>query len=390
MIDDDRRAELVDLVSTLVRLESENPPGNEAACAEYITDWFDERDIEATLLDAPDADRPQVGARVGTGSPTLVLNGHVDVVPAGDHDRWTHDPYGGDVVDGRLYGRGSADMKTGLAIGMLVLASLREEVESGVIPGSLVFHAAMGEETADPGTATLLESGFDGDYGVVLEPTDFRVATSAKGLVCYEISVSGEASHASRPDQGTNAISAALPVVAALDEYDGRLREREDDLVGRAYATITQFEAGTESNLAVLPERATFVLDRRVLPAEAVADVDEEVASVLAAVERDHGVAVEWERIQTYASASVSHDCRLAGLFREHTAAVTDAPGDPWGIEAATDVRNFVNDAGVEAITWGPANLAQAHTVDEHVDVDDAVAGLEILERATRDLLSGE
>lgn len=386
----ERSAELEELARDLVRIPTENPPGNEGAAAEFVYDWFREAGIDATLLEEPDPDRPQVGARVGEDGPTVVLNGHLDVVPAGDPDAWSADPYAGVVEDGRLYGRGSADMKTGVALAMLVARDLAPEIRSGELSGSVVVHAAMGEETADPGTRTLLERGFDGDYGIVLEPTDFRVATSTKGLSVYRVAVDGVATHASQPDAGRNAIDEARPLLDAIDEYDAELREREGSLCGGAFATVTEIEAGTGSNLAVIPDRAELVLDRRVLPGEEPDAVDAEVEALLERVREEHGVETSWTRIQTYASSSIPVDHPLATSLRERSveAVGTDGGvGDPWGIEAATDARNFVNDAGVPAVTWGPGDLDQAHTVDESIDLGDAGIARNVLEGVVREFL---
>ena len=380
---------LEELIAELVRRESENPPGNERACAEYIHEWFDHHGIESTLVAEPDETRPQVGARVGDGSPALVLNGHVDVVPAGDVDAWTNDPYEPVIEDGRLYGRGSVDMKAGLALAMLTALEFAPDLESGELEGSIVVHAAMGEETGDPGTKTLLESGFGGDYGIVLEPTEFRVATSEKGMAWYDLVVPGEPAHASRPDQGRNAIEDARIVLDRLEAYDREVRERVDDLCGQAYATVTQVAAGGGSNKAVLPEEALVTLDRRILPDETIEDVDAEIEA-LVEVLREEGIDLEWNRSGTYTSAAIPVDSPLAETVREHVAAVTDASTEPWGIRASTDVRNFVNDVGIEAITWGPGSLDQAHTIDEYVDLADVEAGREVLERVTRALLAGE
>ncbi|WP_458190067.1 M20 family metallopeptidase [Haladaptatus sp. NG-WS-4] len=377
---------LTTLITNLVQIETENPPGNEKACSEYIVEWFEQRDIDAELIDDPYADRPQVGVRVGEGEPTLVLNGHIDVVPAGDLEQWTRDPYGGTKVEGYLYGRGSVDMKTGVAIGMLTTARLAEEIESGELPGSIVFQAAIGEETAEPGTKTLLKQGYDGDYGVVLEPTGMRTATSEKGLAWYEITVSGEPSHASRPDQGKNAIRYAQPVLEALDDYDAAVRERTDELVGQAYSTVTMFEAGTKEN--VVPEASTITIDRRFLPDEDVADIDREIDELLKAVAEEYRVEISWKRTRTYESAAIDADSPLAEVIRRHSAAVADVQIDPWGVSASTDVRNFVNDAGIEAVTWGPGDISQAHTYDERIDLSTAADGLEALLGASREILS--
>src|SRR6056297_1092387 len=131
--DRDDTDELADLAAELVAIPTENPPGDERPCAEFVVDWFAERDIDASLVEKPDAERAQAVAQVGDpdAGPTLVLNGHLDVVPAGDPDQWSHDPFAGTVEDGRLYGRGSADMKTNVAVAMLAVRNLAEEIEDG-------------------------------------------------------------------------------------------------------------------------------------------------------------------------------------------------------------------------------------------------------------------
>ena len=376
---------LADLITALVRIESENPPGNEGACARFVHEWLLDHDVDAELIDRPYEDRPQVAATVGSGDPVVVLNGHLDTVPAGDPDRWDHPPFAGVREDGRIYGRGSVDMKAGLAVAMATMADYRTHLSPGA--GTLVFHGAVGEETGEPGTRTLLEEGYDGRYGIVLEPTDFRVATRAKGLVCYRVTVHGESSHASRPDQGNNAILRSQPVIDAITSYDDRLRTRTDDLVGSAYANLTEFAADVGGNLGVLPEKAEFVLDRRVLPDESISDVETEVSDLLETLEAEHGVDVTYEEVQRYESATVPTDCRLAELLRSHTRTHRSGIAEPWGIEAATDVRNLVHDAGMEAVTWGPGSLADAHTVDESVDVAAVADGYAILDDALAELL---
>ncbi|MFB6170514.1 MAG: M20 family metallopeptidase, partial [Haloarculaceae archaeon] len=209
-----------------------------------------------------------------------------------------------------------------------------------------------------------------------------------KGLAWYEITVGGDPSHASRPDQGDNAILNAGYVVDALESYDERIRAREDDLVGRAYATVTMFEAGTKEN--VLPEEAVITVDRRFLPEEDIEEIDAEIDGVLTGVEAAHGVEATWERTRTYEAAEIPADSDLAEVFRDHAQDVAGVTRQPFGTTGSTDVRNFVNDAGMEAITWGPGDTSQAHTYDEHVDLEAVADGREILERAAREILSGQ
>lgn len=376
--------ELTELIGDLVSIETENPPGNEARCTEFIVEWFAERGIDTDTIEQPYPDRPQVVASVGEGSPVVVLNGHVDVVPAGDRERWSHPPYEATIEDGRLYGRGSVDMKAGVALAMCTAVDLGERIESDDLSGTVIVQAAIGEETAEPGTEALIDAGYGGEYAVVLEPTGMKTATSEKGLAWYEITIDGEPAHASRPDRGANAISRARPVLDALERYDEEVRERTDDLVGQAYATVTKLEAGTKEN--VVPERATITIDRRFLPEEDASEIDAEIDTLLAAVANEHRIGVSWERTRTYDSAAIPTDSPLAEVFREHSETVANVSPAPWGIQASTDVRNFVA-AGIEAITWGPGDLDQAHAYDEYIDTEAATTGFEVLKRSVETLL---
>lgn len=382
---DEDDIQLESLLASLVQIETENPPGNEQQCAEFIAEWFQEQDIETHLVGEPDPDRPQVVASVGEGDPTIVLNGHIDVVPAGDRSNWQHAPYDATISDGRLFGRGSVDMKAGVTLAMLATQRLGEELEQSELSGSVMFHAAIGEETGDPGTKTLLEAGYDGDYGVVLEPTSLRTATRTKGTAWYEIEVTGDPSHASRPDQGDSAIENAIPVYERLVEYGDEMRGREDELLGSAYATVTQLNAGTAKN--VLPESATLMLDRRVLPREEFEEVNREIDTLLSDLETKHKIRTNWELVETLAPSTIPDDSEVARAFRQQSNNVAGVSDEPWAIPAATDMRNFVNDAGTEAITWGPGDIRQAHTFDECIDLEEAATGLEILEEALRELL---
>nr|WP_253184478.1 M20/M25/M40 family metallo-hydrolase [Natrialba sp. SSL1] len=207
-------------------------------------------------------------------------------------------------------------------------------------------------------------------------------------MAWYEISWPGEPAHASDPDRGTNPIDHVRPVLARLNDYDASLRERRDSLCGQAYATVTQISSGEGSNKAVLADRTAVTLDRRILPDETIDAIDDEIEQLVSELNRDHGIEATWDRAETYSSAEIPVDHPLAEVFREHSVAATNASPDPWGIWASTDVREFINHADIPAITWGPGSLAQAHTVDEYVDLDEARDGLEILERAAQTILS--
>ncbi|MEY7851140.1 M20 family metallopeptidase [Natrarchaeobius sp. A-rgal3] len=380
--------EIPDLLADLVSIKSENPPGDERPAAEFIVDWFEDNDIDAKLVYEPYEDRPQVVAEVGSGDPTLVLNGHTDVYPAGDTSRWEHPPYAAEIEDGKLYGRGSADMKLGVTLAMLTARDLKPEIESGELAGSILFQAPVGQETGDPGTMGLIDEGYVGDYAVVLEPTRMRTVTSHKGLSWYDITVKGEPGHSARPDSGRNAIEEAHPLLTRLLEYDEELRTQTNELVGPAYANLTQIEGGLTGNM--IPEEVTVRLERRFFPTETREEIDEEVDAILEEVEREHDLALEWERVSSYESTDAADDSYPAEVFRKHSASAADVPTEPAGRPWAADTRWFVNHTDVPAITWGPGDSVQCGRYDEHIEIDEATVALGVLQDATREILSDE
>lgn len=377
--------EATDLLAELVAIDSQNPPGRERGVAEFVVERLAEWGIDARLVNRPEEDRPQVIATVGDEKPgagRLILNGHMDVVPPGDRNQWTFNPFGGEVRDGRVYGRGASDMKGGIATGMF---ALRAAAQSGV-DGAVTLTCAMGEETAEPGTKTLLEE-VDGDWGIVLEPTELVVDTVGKGLAWYEVEVRGTSCHASRPSLGDNVLDALFDLKRRLDDYRESIAQREHDLIGTSLCTPTMLEAGTKEN--VIPDYAKLTLDRRFLPSEDIADIDDEISAVFEPL-TDRGFDVNIERTRTYEAAEIPVDTDIANVVRSHSEAVADVDTAPHGKDASTDQRNFVNDADIPAIIWGPGVSEQSHTVDEWAPADTIVDGVEILCRTIDDLCQTE
>lgn len=369
------------LLSDLVAIDSQNPPGREQAVSEFIVDRLDEWGIDARLFHQPYEDRPQVIAEVGDDDPdvgTLILNGHIDVVPPGDRDQWTHDPFGGSVEDGRVYGRGASDMKGGVATGMLALRAAHESN----IDGRVVLTCAIGEETAEPGTKSILTE-IDGEWGIVLEPTQLLVDTVGKGLAWYEVDVRGESGHASRPHLGKNVLDALFALNERLRAYQDEISEREHPLIGTSLCTPTIINAGTKEN--VIPDHATLTLDRRFLPNEDIEEIDEEIDTLFEQL-RENGFEVSIQRTRTYEAAEIDVDHEIAEVVRRHASDVAGVDTAPHGKDASTDQRNFVNDAGIPAIIWGPGIGDQSHTVDEWAPVPPMVSAVEILCRTINEL----
>jgi succinyl-diaminopimelate desuccinylase len=313
-----------------------------------------------------------------------VLNGHIDVVPEGDIDSWSCPPFEGSIREGRLYGRGASDMKGGLTAAIIAAKAVKD---SGIkLKGDLILHFAMGEETGEDGTKSLLAEGYDGEWGIVLEPTSLRVMTSEKGLVWYYFNIKGKPTHASEPEKGINAIEKAADLIIALRNYNKRISNRVHPLCGRAKCSVTMIKGGTKEN--VIPESCWLAVDRRILPSENIDHVDEEFKYIIDELKKaDPDFHCEWRQGMLYESAEIPQGHFLSKIVRKNTKKVTGIDEKPGGTLFSTDQRNFVNDANIPAISWGPGpNMA--HKFDEYVDIEQVLNCTKILVLTIIDLLT--
>jgi succinyl-diaminopimelate desuccinylase len=361
---------LVEVLSSLVETKSVNPGIYEQAMADRVAAWLEPTGAQVTLVEfAPG--RPSVaGVMSGVGEgPRLVLNGHIDTVPIDDEEGWTNDPFTPTVRDGYVYGRGACDMKGGLTAQIAVayhLAALGQPLN-----GSLVLQFAAGEECGEPGTLSMLERGFTGDFGIVTEPTQVRVSVATRGLAHYRIEIKGQSIHASRSHLGDNPVLRLGGVLRLLEGYDRDVRAREHPLLPGGSCTPTVLRAGVKEN--AVADTCVVMLDRRLLPGETV---EGELAELRARLDRlreeEPGLRVEVDVIGLpFAPAEISHDSSFAAEVGRTVAEVTGRDGSICGTPFASDVRNLVNDAGIEAITLGPGNVAECHCVDERVALDE-------------------
>jgi succinyl-diaminopimelate desuccinylase len=308
----------------------------------------------------------------------------MDVVPEGSRSYWKHDPYGGVVEGGRVYGRGSSDMKGALAV-MMSLAKLLHE--KGPPRGKVLFQFAIGEETGEPGTKHLLtKRGLRGDYGIVLEPTSLRVATAVKGLAWFRVTLTGRPVHASIAEQGINAIEKTLKLGEKLLEYDRQLRTHIHPLLGSRKCTLTMINGGTKEN--VVPESCTLLLDRRFNPDETPSEAEREIGEILDQLtSRDSDFKYQLDRTMVYEPAEISVDSTIAQVLRKYAAQVSSVSQEPFGMVASTDVRNFINDAGIPAVNFGPGDIQQPHTFNESIEIQQVVDCAKILILSIAELL---
>ncbi len=355
--------EVTDLLRLLVRTPSVT--GEERAVAEVVAAWLRERGVEARLVEA-EPGRPNVIAAFGSGRPGLVLNGHYDVVPVGAG--WTRDPWGGEIEDGRLYGRGAADMKAGVACAMVAFVAATRAVREPL--GRLLLTLVIDEEDAGRGTRAVIRDGLDCDWAVVCEPTDLVAVRAARGNCYLDVTVSGVSAHAGNPDLGVNAIHAGAEVVRRVVEFDRELQRRTHPLLMPPRTGVGTIEGGLLVS-AVAPD-CTMRIDRRTLPGEDGASALADLQRVLAAAPIEPAAAqvavaltMEMPPFETPA------DHPLLAALRACAEEAGARPAEPIGATYATDAGFIARDAGLPVVVFGPGSVTEAHRPDESVPLAD-------------------
>jgi succinyl-diaminopimelate desuccinylase len=312
----------------------------------------------------------------------------MDTVPIDDAAEWTVEPFGGEVKDGRLYGRGACDMKAGLATQIAVAHHLAPRAAE--LDGALILHFAAGEECAEPGSLSLVEAGFTGDYGIVTEPTQLKVAVAERGLAYYRIRIRGRSIHASKAHLGLNPVGRLAPVLQTLADYDGEIKERRHPLLPGASCTPTVVRGGVKEN--AVADYCDLLLDRRLLPGETVdGELDAMTQRLEGIKATDPDFEFEMEPFEhSFAPAEIPADSPFARRMVDAVERVTGDRPEIIGTPYASDVRTLVNDAGMEAVTFGPGNVAECHCADERVAIVELEHAAQVIDRVARSLLLGE
>ncbi|AHG89911.1 acetylornithine deacetylase or succinyl-diaminopimelate desuccinylase [Gemmatirosa kalamazoonensis] len=367
------------LTAALVRVDSRNPtlvPGapGERECARVLADVLRAWGFAVEVVDAAPR-RPNVIARLAppigvARGRSLLLNGHLDVVGT---DGMTHAPFDGEARDGRLWGRGSADMKGGIAA--MCAAAVRAR-DAGALRGEVIVTAVADEEYGSLGTRALVESGVRADAAIVTEPTRLRVMPAHKGFAWLTVTVRGHAAHGSRWELGVDAIRHAGLLLAELDALDAEElpRRTAHPLLGRPSLHASLIGGG--SGLSTYPDRCVLRLERRTIPGESA---DAPLHEVRAACERvrarrpsfDADVTLDLEQ----PPSDVAAGAPIVRALVDALGAVGEPPTPLEGMSAWTDAA-LLNGAGIPAVCFGPGDIALAHADTEYVPVDE-------IERAT-------
>ena len=360
--------ELARLTAELVAIDSVNPSlvvggAGETEIAGFVASWLEQAGLEVETLE-PVPGRPSiVGVVRGSGGGrSLMLNAHLDTVGVAGMEA----PFSGRVEGGRLYGRGSLDMKGSLAAIML---AGREAVQRE-LRGDVVVAAVADEEAGSVGTEAVLER-YRTDAAIVAEPTWLELAIGHRGFVGLEVEVSGRAAHGSRPERGIDAIVRMGRVLVGLEQLDRRLQAAErHPLLGTGSAHASVIEGGQE--LSSYPERCLLLAERRTLPGETAAHVERELEAILAEAGRDDPdfraeVRVPFARD----SYEIAPDDPFAELVGRH-AGNPEIGGMPFWADSG-----LIAAAGIPTVLFGPGGEG-LHETEEWVELADLRRCLEV------------
>lgn len=361
------KADVVGICQDIIRMNSINPPGNELQVAKYCSEFLDNLGFEVNLLKHSDNRASILACLKGTGQvPGVMVSAHMDTVPIGK-SAWKHDPLGGDISEGRIWGRGASDMKGGLAA---ALASANALVRSGFSPkGDLWIGLTAGEEV------DLLGSNEIAKHREVLplqallipEPSSNEIILAQKGALWLEVTILGKSSHGSMPDMGINAIEMMSQFISKLKST--KFSYKLHPLLDCYSMAVTTIKGGVKVN--VVPDECSITIDIRTMPGQNHNDMLNEISSILTKLEQlNPGSSTRINVVNNYPAVETNPDDPRILPFREAVSPVVCKRNAYKGVNFYTDSAVLTPSLNVPMIICGPGNTELAHQTDEYVEID--------------------
>ena len=386
-------------LAEIVKVPSDNPPGDCDLSAETVSKLLEglgfaveRHKVADTLVKANgmvSATNLIVRRKFGRGGPTIALNAHGDVVPPGTG--WTRDPYGAEVVDGWMVGRGAAVSKSDIAT--YAFAILAVEKSGAALNGTVELHVTYDEEAGgEIGPRYILGQGLSKPDLAIGAGFSYAVVSAHNGCLHLEVAVLGRSAHAARPFTGVDALEAANGILTALYGWRGGLAARTSAIpgIGSPQMTVGLISGGINTN--VVPDRVTFRLDRRMVPEENPAEAEAELRAVIAAAAKGRPEAkVTVNRILLAEPLTPTPaGAKLAETLCRHASRVMGEKVAAWGVPLYTDARHYAK-AGVPIVLYGagPRTIeeANAHRADERLPLADLHKATEVIALTLMELM---
>ncbi len=366
---------VIGLARALVAVPSYTPEG-EIQAAAVLERFFQEAGIATRLQPVEDVGVNLIATLPGDSEQVgLVLNGHLDTVPPSS--AMPYPPFDGVIRDNLLWGRGTVDMKGGLAAMACALTAIH--VAGVPLKRSIVLSAVASEEQGNRGTAALVRDGFRAQWGVVGEATGLDLVIAHKGVDRYRVTVEGRAAHESLPERGVNAIVAAAHLITALDKnLFPRVKLQSHPFLGHSTYNIGTIQGGISRN--TVPDRCTFQIAKRWLPGDSPAAIRAELDETIRAVTTEARVSLvrepDMERV-AHPPLELAPDHPLTRSLAATVERVTGHLPALRGWPAFTDAA-LLQEAGIPAVVFGPGDLDLAHSDAEHIPIAQIITAAEI------------
>jgi succinyl-diaminopimelate desuccinylase len=374
--------ELVELTRSLIKIDSVIRPetGNtEAEVVRFIVDWIKrELDLEPEINEVVPG-RENIILKIDSGKPgpTLMFEGHTDVVSEGDRSLWKHDPFAAEVEDGRIYGRGSCDMKAGVAVNLLTAKAL---LKSGAdFTGKIVLGILCDEEDLMLGVQDFIEKGHaDGvDACLVSEPEENQLCISMKGALRIRLNVHGKMAHGAMPLTGINPNTRLAKIILAFEEFETRQKEKfgKDEFLGWPSVTFTVIQSPPPPEppqLNVMPGEAVAYVDIRTVPGQNHKDIRNSLDGILndlGKADPDFDVSLEYLADKPVVSMGKEEPIVVtaAAAYRD----ITGKEPVYNGVPGATDGTFLRDIKGIPCLVNGPGPRHIPHQTDEYVEIDE-------------------
>jgi acetylornithine deacetylase/succinyl-diaminopimelate desuccinylase-like protein len=396
---DEHFDEEVRLLQELVRVPTDTPPGNNAPHANRTAQLLREFGFIAEKYAVPEAEvRAQgmqsitnliVRRKYGPGR-VIALNAHGDVVPPGEG--WAHDPYGGEIEDGKLYGRAAAVSKSDFATFTFAVRAL--ESLGAALAGSVELHFTYDEEFGgELGPGWLLKNGFTQPDLLIAAGFSYEVITAHNGCLQMEVTVHGRMAHAAVPHTGVDALQGAVRILSALYAQNELYRRVHSQVPGitHPYLNVGRIEGGTNTN--VVPGKVMFKLDRRMIPEEDPVHVEQSIRQVIEdAAALVPGISIDIKRLLFAQSMKpLAGNAPLVDAIQKHGAIVFGEPIPAMGTPLYTDVRLYA-ERGIPGVIYGagPRTVLESHAKrpDERLELEDLRRATKVVARTLFDLLA--
>ncbi len=354
--------------------------GDEGPIGDYLADLMREVGFTSVEVQEVQPGRRNVIGTMDSGrpGPKVVLQGHMDTVPPGQHP----EPFSGALRDDRIWGRGASDMKGPLVAAILAAAIVGKGAPD--FAGSCVVAGTVDEESEKRGIFALVDRGLDASYAINVEPTDLRVAIAQKGCVSMRVRTKGVAAHGANPGLGVNAIEKMAGIVEAIQQAETPTVEIPG--VGEVQGSYNVGVIAGGTMFFIVPDECSIWVDRRTVPGETQESALLQLRGIVSAVDGSAGVVVErqdwnWERIQARGiqSCSVHHQSPIVEAVMNSVEQVRGEPGQMYVQNAWCETDFLANDLGIPTVNFGPGRMELAHTSDEHIEVASLLQGIEAL-----------